>query len=189
MQRRTLLRSALAAFVAEPFARLRARAQDVPLSAGEIELLTEIAAIVLPSALGRRGAAEAAEQFVGWIRNYRPGADLGHGYGSTRLRVASARPGANYAAQLRAIERDAASRGGPFATRPAEARRAVVESALAGAGIQRLTARPSGAHVVADLMGFYFYSSAAQDLCYGAAIERDACRGLPGSDRPPRAGQ
>jgi hypothetical protein len=34
-------------------------------------------------------------------------------------------------------------------------------------------------------MAFYFQSSAANDLCYRAAIGREACRGLPGSEDPP----
>ena len=53
------------------------------------------------------------------------------------------------------------------------------------AKIDRLSARPTGAHIAADLMGHYFNSAAAQDLCYRAAIGRDACRGLPGSERKP----
>jgi hypothetical protein len=34
-------------------------------------------------------------------------------------------------------------------------------------------------------MAFYFRSSDANDLCYRAAIGRDLCRGLDGSEQAP----
>jgi hypothetical protein len=34
-------------------------------------------------------------------------------------------------------------------------------------------------------MSFYFRGSDANDLCYRAAIGRDKCRGLAGSQNPP----
>ena len=53
------------------------------------------------------------------------------------------------------------------------------------AKVERLSARPTGAHIATDLMGHYFGSSEANDLCYNAAIGRDACRGLAGSENAP----
>ena len=73
-----------------------------------------------------------------------------------------------------------------FAGATPELRRIIVEAAIAEAKIDRLPARPTGGHIAADLMGHYFNSSAASDLCYRAAIGRDACRGLPGSGINPR---
>lgn len=67
----------------------------------------------------------------------------------------------------------------------ADADRAAVEAALDQAGIKELPRQPDGRNVIADLMSFYFHSSDANDLCYRAAIRREDCRGLPGSDNPP----
>ena len=71
-----------------------------------------------------------------------------------------------------------------FASAPLAVRRTIVEDSLRSVKGQRLLARPGG-NLIEDLMAFYFQSSAANDLCYRAAIGREACRGLPGSEDPP----
>ena len=48
-----------------------------------------------------------------------------------------------------------------------------------------MPARPNGAHLIADFMGLYFNSADAFDQAYRAAIGRDDCRSLEGSDQPP----
>jgi hypothetical protein len=60
-----------------------------------------------------------------------------------------------------------------------------VAAAIGAARVQDLPERPDGRHVAADLLAFFFRSSEASDLCYGKAIGRDQCRGLPGSEDPP----
>lgn len=84
------------------------------------------------------------------------------------------------------LNREAASRqtGASFASVPPSVRSAILQEVMRGDKIQQLRPRP-GSHVIVDLMAFYFHSSAANDLCYRAAIGRDACRGLPGSEDPP----
>jgi hypothetical protein len=67
----------------------------------------------------------------------------------------------------------------------AEQRRAAVRAALEQAKVNDLPRTPGSQHVAADLMAFYFRGSDANDLCYRAAIGRDRCRGLKGSDNPP----
>ena len=62
---------------------------------------------------------------------------------------------------------------------------ATTEAALDAAKIDTLPRLPDGKHIIADLMSFYFGSSEGYDLCYRAAIGRDRCRGLEGSDNPP----
>ena len=62
---------------------------------------------------------------------------------------------------------------------------AVVEAALREANVADLPRMPGASHVAADLMAFYFRGSEANDLCYRAAIGRDQCRALAGSDNPP----
>jgi hypothetical protein len=145
--------------------------------------LLAIAEVVLPADTDRKAAVAA---FTSWIDNYREGADTDHGYGNTRIRALGPSPARSYAAQMAALDEAARATGAAsFAAAPLDARRAILEQAIAGAKVDRLSARPTGAHVATDLMGHYFNSSTAADVCYRANIARDACRGLPGSDRPP----
>ncbi len=50
-----------------------------------------------------------------------------------------------------------------------------------------LPARPSGQHVIVDLMAFYFRSSEANDECYNALINREVCRPIAITTRKPEA--
>jgi hypothetical protein len=166
----------------------RATATDLPSPPDAItsDALLPIAEVVLPGELGDAGRREAASAFVRWIHNYKEGADTDHGYGHTRIRATGPSPARNYSAQLTALDEAARSRGTPgFAAAPLGVRRAILEAALVSARIERLPSRPTGAHVASDLMGHYFTSPAAEDLCYHAAIGRDSCRGLAGSDAAP----
>lgn len=154
-----------------------------PLRADDRTLLA-LADVVLPAECDRQAAVAA---FVRWIDNYKEGADTDHGYGNTRIRSTGPSPARNYSMQLAALDGAARAAGAEsFAAASAARRRTMVEAAIASAKIERLPARPNGGHLASDLMGHYFNSSAANDLCYRAAIERDACRGLDGSERPPK---
>jgi len=145
--------------------------------------LAAIAEVVLPSECDRAAALAA---FISWIDNYKEGADTDHGYGNTRVRPTGPSPVRNYAAQAAALDAAARATGvASFAAASVAQRRAILEAAIIDAKIERLPARPSGDHIAADLMGHYFNSSAANDLCYGAAIRRDDCRGLAGSETRP----
>jgi hypothetical protein len=81
----------------------------------------------------------------------------------------------------------AKAQGAPtFAALPLDRRREVVETILnEPQRITNMPARPNGASLVADFMGYYFGSEGGYDLAYAAAIGRDTCRSLDGSDRPP----
>jgi hypothetical protein len=145
-----------------------------------------IAEAVLPGELGPEGRREAVAAFVRWIRNYTEGADMDHGYGNTRIRSTAPSPARNDPAQLTALDEAARGKGAAsFAGAPLELRRAILEAAIVAAKVDRLPSRPTGAHIASDLMGHYFNSAAAEDLCYRAAIGRDTCRGLPGSEVRP----
>ena len=133
------------------------------------EHLLALARVVLPSEVD---AAATAAKFAAWVRGYRAGAEMDHGYGFTRLRNKPPLAAANYARQLSAL--------GLHPT--AES----VATALEEARITDLPRTPDGRHIAADLMAFYFRSSDANDLCYRAAIGRDLCRGLAGSENPPK---
>jgi hypothetical protein len=186
MQRRTLLQllAAAAAWVRMPVPS--AFAQAPSLSAVHEARVRALAEVVLPGELGAAGRAAVVDGFVRWIRNYREGAEMDHGYGFTRLRRTPAPPAAKYASHLEALERAARARGAAFEALDAAGRRAVVADAVNAAKVARLPARPTGDHVATDLMAFYFQSGEANDLAYRAAIGRDSCRGLPDSDHSPR---
>jgi hypothetical protein len=172
MKRRTLLQLLLSLVAAIP-ARVRLFAQSAPLGPADEARLRALAVVVLPGELGDEGRARVVDNFVRWLRDYRAGADTDHGYGFTRLRRTAPSPAAKYPLQLAALE----ARGGN--------RRLAVEAAIAEAKIERLPARPDGGHVATDLMAFYFNSVEANDLAYRAAIGRDTCRDLEGSENRP----
>jgi hypothetical protein len=196
MKRRTLLQSFVAVLVVQPLARLRlvaqsaaqSAAQPAGLTSGQVATLRAVAEVVLPASIGRAGRDDAVDRFVSWVRNYREGADRGHGYGASTLSAPTGpSPAARYPAQFAALDAAAVARGAAsFAALAIGPRRAVIEAVLnTPQPVTRLPARPTGANLVADLMGFFFNSPEGFDLAYAAAIGRDACRGLPGSDHPP----
>ncbi len=170
MRRRTLLR-----FLATigPF---RTWAQTADFPGDHHDKLRSLAAVVLPSELGDAHLEQTVAAFERWVREYRPGAEMDHGYGFTRLRSKPPSPAPAYLRQLRDLRLEG----------DAGARRAAVEAALVEANVTALPQTPDGKHVAGDLMAFYFRSSEANDLCYRARIGRDQCRGLAGSEQEPK---
>lgn len=203
MKRRTLLKSLGAAFVARPIASLaiadthaaalKTQAAQAPgaapdLTAAQIATLGAIADVALPASIGAAARKAAVDDFVSWIQNYKPGSDTGHSYGSSVLqRPTGPSPASRYPAQFAALDQAAAAAGAAsFLTLDAAGRRTIVEDALnTPVPVTRLGARPNGANLVADLVGFYFTSAAANDACYERAIGRDSCRSLDGSENAP----
>jgi hypothetical protein len=164
MKRRNFLERIFLAATAALSPR-RARAQQME------EPMRQLAAIVLPTSLGRSSTDRIAAEFVVWIRDYKTGAQIGSGYGHPRTQVTGPDPSAGYVQQLTAL-------GSPIA-------REAVEKELTDANIDRLPPRPNGRHVASDLMAFFFNSAAGEDLLYNAQIKRDDCRGLANSGRRP----
>lgn len=165
MLRRTVLQWIA---VAAPFSAIRAWAQTATFPGKNSATLRELAKVVLPSEVS---ADHVVQQFERWVRDYRPGAEMDHGYGFTRIRAKASSPASNYMAQLDAL--------------PEPVTRVGVELAIEQAGIKELPRSPDGKHVASDLMSFYFHSADGNDLCYRAKIERERCRGLDGSENPP----
>jgi hypothetical protein len=190
MRRRVLLQL-LGATIGSARVPIRVRAQ-APTPADQARIRS-IAEAVLPEEIGAAEQDNVVTAFMTWLRDYKAGADTDHGYGMTRLRRLPASPAAKYPAQIEALETAARARGKSFGDLPRDERRAILEAAIAGAKIERLPGRPDGGHIATDLMGFYFNSIEANDLCYRASIGRDLCRGLDGSsERPaplPRGGR
>jgi hypothetical protein len=191
MTRRTLLRWAALIAATWPLSSLKvlaaARAQGAVLTKAHAATLRAAADVVLPSALSADDRQLAVTLFMEWVANYREGAEIGAGYGATRLRTTGPAPTAAYPAQLVALEADARAGGAEsFAAASPEARRVIIEAALTSPQrVTQLPAHPAGVHVVADFMGLFFHSQEGYNLAYRAAINRDECRGLEGSEKAP----
>ena len=183
-----MLKSLAAAVAAPGAAALAHQATATTFSATEVETLNAIADVALPEEIGADARRRAVTVFVSWFTNYRQGADMGHGYGASTLRAPSGpSPFSRYAAQFSALDAAATARGGQtFRALPIAGRRAIVEQFLnEPQPVNRLPASPTGANLVADLMGSYFTSANALDVCYGVQILRDSCRALDGSEAAP----
>lgn len=196
MNRRALLQ-AIAALVAlprawfawpSPPAGTRTRIQ-APFGSRETATLLALAEVVLPSTLTADDRRVVVTEFTRWFTNYRAGADMGHGYGSSTLRqVSPPSPIAAYPEQFAALDAAAVARGAAnFSALPVPARREVVEAALdSPKPITRMPAQPTGGSLVADFMGRYFNGADAWNLAYEAEINRDSCRTLDDSSSRPR---
>jgi hypothetical protein len=190
MQRRTLLQWLVSAVAVLPFERLQLLAQPRELPPDALAMLREIAPTLLPASLGPARTDETVDRFVAWTRGYREGVPLAHGYGHPRLEKSGPSPVPKYITQLAALDADARAKGGRWQTLDLETRRALLDAAFTKAGVKSLPPRPTGQHVGADLMAFYFRSSEANDLCHGALIQREvsgAARGYRSTQRPRRS--
>jgi hypothetical protein len=192
VDRRDLLKS-LAAAAALPvlpaLSRVELGAQTVDFTPAQVATLGALAEVVLPTALAADGRDAAVRRFVAWTRGYAAGADRGHGYGNSQLSPPTGpSPALRYPAQFEALEGAAKAQGAAtFGALPLAARRTVVQATLdAPPRTTQLPARPNGTSLVADFMGLYFNGAEARDLAYRAAIERDTCRGLDGSEQAPK---
>jgi hypothetical protein len=164
---------------------VRLAAQVRAFTPEAVAVLRDVAATVLPASLGADKVALIVDRFLAWGRDYEEGVALAHGYGDPTLVKSGPSPVPDYVAQLAAIDAGAKARGGPFARLPLEARRALLNDVLTAAKVTDLPGRPTGRHVVSDLMAFYFRSSEANDLAYRARIGRQVCRTLELTTRRP----
>lgn len=176
MRRRALLQWMATSAAALPWLRVPLHAQD--LAPDHVFVLRDVAATVLPSAIGAKGQDEAVDNFLRWIRDYKEGVPLSHGYGVPRLVKSGPSPAPGYATQIAGLQAAAKARGGRFGSLPLDTRRALLEEAFTAADVRNLPSRPDGKHVVADLMAHYFRSSGANDLCYNARIGRHTYRAI-----------
>jgi hypothetical protein len=185
MKRRTLLQWIASTTAFLPLQRLRVFAQPRELTPEALATLRQIAPTVLPSSLGGQRAGGIVDGFVVWIRGYREGVAMAHGYGHPRLQKTAPSPVPAYISQLASLAAEARSKGGPWNSLDLETQRALLDSAFTKAGVRNLPPRPVGQHVIADLMAFYFRSSRANDECYEALIQRHVCRPIAITIRKP----
>ncbi|MCU1385733.1 MAG: hypothetical protein JWL71_4430 [Acidobacteria bacterium] len=186
MKRRTLLQLIAAAPMAVPFRDVLLFAQPRDLTPAAIAALHDIAPTVLPAMRGDSVRA-VTDKFVAWVRGYREGIALAHGYGHPRLQKSGPSPAPAYVAQLAALEGEARARGAAWSALDLETRRTLLDASFATAGVRALPPRPVGQHVIADLMAFYFRSSEANDDCYHALINREVCRPIAITTKRPEA--
>src|SRR2546423_5407349 len=73
-------------------------------------ILHAVGEAVLPASLGSSGIAAAVDRFQRWIAGYREGAELLHGYGTSKLEQAGPTPATRWAAQLDQLEASARKR-------------------------------------------------------------------------------
>ena len=176
MKRRCAIQTLAAAAAALPLVRVSLDAEE--LTSDQTFVLRDVAGTVLPSSIGRKGQDEAVDGFLKWLREYKEGVALSHGYGEPRLVKSGPTPSPRYSEQLEGLRKAAQSRGGRFGALPLADRRELLDTAFKAADVRNLPARPEGKHVVADLMGHYFRSSGANDLCYNARIGRNTYRAI-----------
>jgi len=155
-------------------------------------LLLAVAHAVLPAELGASGTATATRKFASWLEGYRSGAELLHGYGTGELSFAGASPMRRWQEQLRSLDSAARARSGQgFTALGIAQRQQVIRAAVAGEKVTSFPAPQAASHVALGLMAWYFGSSDATDLCYGAEIGTHRCRPLalnPNEPAPLRRG-
>ena len=185
LSRRTFLAS-LAAAVPLAVVVRRAHAAAVIHLQGNPGTLDALAECVLPSALGKAGASREATALRDWGAGYREGAEINHGYGTSRLRSTGPTPVTKWAAQL--DELDAAARTTHqrgFRELTISERQEIVRAALQGQRLDRMPAIADASHVAVALLAHFYESSDAADLCYEAKIGKATCRPLSASARKP----
>src|SRR5262245_5418351 len=135
MRRRTLLQLLGSLVACLPFP-IRLRGQAVHLEPEHEAAIRALAEVVLPSELGAEVRQTVVTGFLAWVRDYRADADMGHGYGFTRLRRTAPGPAARYGPQLQALDQAARGRATHFAELSVAERRPIVEAAIASAKIE-----------------------------------------------------
>jgi hypothetical protein len=165
----------------------RAHAAAVTHLAADPATLTALGEAVLPAkALGTAGVTRAVAAFRDWGAGYREGAELNHGYGTARLRSTGPTPLTRWMTQLDALDNAArAAHQKAFAALTVEQRDALVRAALEGQRVDRLPSAVDAPHVALALLGHFYGSSTANDLCYEAHIGRETCRPLAQQARKP----
>src|SRR5690348_5811191 len=136
MKRREAIMTLITSAAAVPLMRVELRADEIP--AEQVSILRDVAATLLPSAIGGKGQNDAVDNFLRWIREYKEGVALSHGYGDPRLVKSGPSPAASYTQQLTTLRLAAQARGGRFGALPIETRRELLDAAFKAADVRNL---------------------------------------------------
>jgi hypothetical protein len=152
----------------------------------DTQTMDALAQCVLPSELSVAAIRRAADEFREWMRGYREGAELNHGYGTSRLRFAGPTPATRWMRQLDDLDaRAKAARGQRFAELAVTDRAALVRDVLSAERLDRMPSVGDATHVAVALLAHFYESSEAADLCYQAQIGAQTCRPLAALPRKP----
>jgi hypothetical protein len=185
LSRRTFLASLASAVPLAVIVR-RAHAESVAHLTSEPATLDALAEAILPSSLGRAGITKEVAAFREWGAGYREGAEVLHGYGTSRLRSLGPTPLTKWATQLDDLDARAQSKHQRiFRDLPVTDRTDIVRAALEGQRFDRMPGIADASHVSLALLAHFYDSSAANDLCYEAQIGKSTCRPLAASVRKP----
>jgi hypothetical protein len=185
LSRRTFLASLASAVPLAVIVR-RAHAAAIVHLTSEPATLDALAEAVLPSSLGRAGITKEVAAFREWGDGYREGAELNHGYGTSRLRSLGPTPLTKWSAQLDDLDARAQSKHQrSFRDLAVSDRVELVRAVLEGQRIDRMPGIADASHVSLALLAHFYDSSAADDLCYEAKIGKATCRPLAASSGKP----
>ena len=164
----------------------RAHAAAVDDISANPRTLRAIGEAVLPGELGPAGTSAVVASFQAWIAGYREGAELVHGYGTSKLDFTGPTPATRWASQLDALEATARTRyKKPFANLSIDVRRDMLREALVALKADRLMTVARAPHPALALLAHYYASTDATDRCYEAKIGKQTCRPLATSSRKP----
>jgi len=186
LSRRTFL-ATLASTVPLSVIVRRAHAASVAHVESDPATLDALAEVVLPaSALGRAALTKEVAAFRAWGAGYREGAEVVHGYGTSRLRMLGPTPMTRWATQLDELDAQAkAKHQRAFRELALGDRADLVRSALQGQRLDRMPGVADASHVSLALLAHFYDSPAATDLCYEAKIGKQTCRPLAQQSRKP----
>lgn len=187
--RRKFLKQSVAALSALGLPACRGVSSDALARAAlRVETLQALGEVVLPAAeLKPQGVTRIVAGFEEWLREFEPVAEMDHPYlDSSEIRYGSADPGPRWQSQLDALEMEAQKKySKSFRELDRAVRRELVERQIRNDRLDRLPAIAEAQHVALGLLAYFYSTPEANDLCYEAAIERWACRGLETAPQKP----
>lgn len=185
LSRRTFLGALAAVVPTAAFVRLAHAAAVHDLAASPLTLRA-LGDAVLPSELGRARTTAVVNGFQRWIAGYREGAELVHGYGTSKLEFTGPTPATRWATQVDALERAAQrAHGRGFPALTVAQRQALVQVELQPLKMDRIPPISRCPHVALAMLAYFYESHEATDMCYDAQILRENCRPLAAAVRKP----
>jgi len=149
--------------------------------------------MVLPKrALGKEGVSSVLDGFLAWLSGFEAVAELDHPYLWTdEIAYGPADPAPLWRSQLEALELEAKKRyGKSYPDLSSEEQRVVLARQLPQDFGPDLPYAGAAPHVAIGILAYFYRTSKANDLGYGAAIEKQTCRGLDtGPDEPAPLGE